>query len=273
MTIKRYKIIILLFVLGNLFLFSCTQNSPYKLKSQGQATQIVFNYLGKVNAVAIDSVTLTILLKGDTLEQKGYNWTGDIVDTLQLEVADSVEFYARAYNDSSTLVYEGNTITAIRDEAAQQVIIDMFAVLILGAELSTGFNPPEAYPLVNETVSVNFKVANVESLFGFTCEIIYDTAILLIDESGFTKGNFMGADAFGFIKVDGDTINIAVTRISGAGGVTGEGTLFNLNFMAVGVGLDTVRISSNNFSMKKEDGSDVDSLGNITIGEMVIDVK
>lgn len=95
-------------------------------------------------------------------------------------------------------------------------------------------------------------IESVTDLFGVSFELVYDSTVVSADS--LVVGDFLGTDVISFGHFSPDTASIAVTRKSGAGGVSGFGTIVYIYFHAVGTGTTPITFASD-IALKKEDGS------------------
>jgi len=136
-----------------------------------------------------------------------------------------------------------------------------------------GFDPPFIAAAAGQNLTLSLSAGNMTGLFGVSCEIAYDTALMTITEDSIAAGALLGSDPIRIFKVDGDTISIGLTRMAGQSGVSGSGVLATLRFRLRKAGDDTLMISGNGFHMIKENGGEVDYIGQVKKGTSEIKIK
>ena len=112
-----------------------------------------------------------------------------------------------------------------------------------GAVLS--FEPASITQPVNSTFMVNVSMGNAQNVFSVPAQISYDPKILqLVNVS---NGGMLGKDGQTVALVHRDdpangTLQITATRPPGSGGISGQGPVFTLTFMAKAQGQSTLAI-------------------------------
>lgn len=108
------------------------------------------------------------------------------------------------------------------------------------------FEPAATNQQVNSTFVVNVSLSNANNVYSVPSQISYDPKILqLVNVS---NGGFLGKDGQPVALVHRDdpssgTLQVTATRPPGSGGVSGQGPVFSLTFMAKAAGQTTVSIS------------------------------
>jgi general secretion pathway protein D len=108
------------------------------------------------------------------------------------------------------------------------------------------FEPAATNQAVNSTFVVNVSLSNAADVYSIPAQISYDPKILqLVNVS---NGGFLGKDGQPVALVHRDdpaagTLQITATRPPGSGGVSGQGPVFSLTFMAKAPGQATISIS------------------------------
>ncbi len=114
----------------------------------------------------------------------------------------------------------------------------------VGAVLS--FDPPTFSQSPGTTFAVNVSVTGAQNVYSIPAQINYDPKTLeLVNVS---SGPFLSKDGQAVALVNRNdpltgTLNITATRPPGAGGVSGDGQVFTLTFMAKGSGQSNLTIS------------------------------
>jgi general secretion pathway protein D len=107
------------------------------------------------------------------------------------------------------------------------------------------FDPPQLNQSVGSTFAVNVTVSGAQNLYSVPVQVSYDTRSLqLINVS---NGNFLSRDGQPVVIVHREDApgleQISATRPPGSGGVSGQGTVFTLTFMAKAAGQSTLSIT------------------------------
>lgn len=108
------------------------------------------------------------------------------------------------------------------------------------------FEPAAANQTVSSTFVVNVSMSNANNVYSVPTQISYDPKVLqLVNVS---NGGFLGKDGQPVALVHRDdpasgTLQITATRPPGSGGVSGQGPVFTLTFMAKAAGQATVSVS------------------------------
>jgi general secretion pathway protein D len=114
----------------------------------------------------------------------------------------------------------------------------------VGAVLS--FDPPTLSQSPGTTFAVNVSVTGAQNVYSVPAQVNYDPKSLeLVNVS---SGPFLGKDGQAVALVNRNdpitgTLNVTVTRPPGAGGVSGDGQVFTLTFMAKAPGQSNLTIS------------------------------
>jgi general secretion pathway protein D len=108
------------------------------------------------------------------------------------------------------------------------------------------FEPAATNQAVNATFAVNVSLSNAANVYSVPSQVTYDPKVLqLVNVS---NGGFLGKDGQPVALVHRDdpasgTLQITATRPPGSGGVSGQGPVFTLTFMAKAPGQATISIS------------------------------
>jgi general secretion pathway protein D len=108
------------------------------------------------------------------------------------------------------------------------------------------FEPAALNQAVNSTFVVNLSVSNASNMYSVPSQVSYDPKVLqLVNVS---NGGFLGKDGQPVALVHRDdpvsgTLQITATRPPGSGGVSGQGPVFTLTFMAKSPGQATISVS------------------------------
>lgn len=107
------------------------------------------------------------------------------------------------------------------------------------------FDPPQLNQSVGATFAVNVTVSGAQNLYSVPVQVSYDPQSLqLINVS---NGNFLSRDGQPVVIVHREDApgleQISATRPPGSGGVSGQGSVFTLTFMAKAAGQSTLSIT------------------------------
>jgi general secretion pathway protein D len=108
------------------------------------------------------------------------------------------------------------------------------------------FEPAATNQAVNSTFVVNVSMANAANVYSVPSQVSYDPKILqLVNVS---NGGFLGKDGQPVAIVHRDdpssgTLQVTATRPPGSGGISGQGPVFTLTFMAKAPGQATISVS------------------------------
>ncbi|HVZ19360.1 MAG TPA: cohesin domain-containing protein [Terriglobales bacterium] len=107
------------------------------------------------------------------------------------------------------------------------------------------FEPPTITQAANSTFMVNLSMGNAQNVFSVPAQISYDPKVLqLVNVS---NGGLLGKDGQPVALVHRDdaasgTLQVTATRPPGSGGVSGQGPVFSLTFMAKAAGQTTLAV-------------------------------
>jgi general secretion pathway protein D len=107
------------------------------------------------------------------------------------------------------------------------------------------FDPPQLNQAVGSTFAVNVTVSGAQNLYSVPVQVSYDPRSLqLINVS---NGNFLSRDGQPVVIVHREDApgleQVSATRPPGSGGVSGQGAVFTLTFMAKAPGQSTLSIT------------------------------
>ncbi len=104
---------------------------------------------------------------------------------------------------------------------------------------SFGFDPPGSTQKAGSTFAVNVVLSAAQNAYSVPLQLTYDPKVLQV--VNVSNGNFLSQDgqAVAVVHRDDDstgTLQVTATRPPGAGGVSGQGTVVTLTFMAKAAG-------------------------------------
>jgi general secretion pathway protein D len=107
------------------------------------------------------------------------------------------------------------------------------------------FDPPQVSQTVNSTFAVNVTITGGQNIYSVPLQMSYDPKSLqLVNVS---NGSFLSRDGQPVVIVHREDAagleQISATRPPGSGGVSGQGTVFTLTFMAKAPGQSTLSIT------------------------------
>jgi general secretion pathway protein D len=128
-----------------------------------------------------------------------------------------------------------------------------FVVIVFGAvparaDSVVSIQPSVSIPGVGETFDVLVEISSVSDLYAFQFDISFDPAILSAIDV--TEGSFLPGGGFTFFipgsidNIAGSISSTADILLSAVSGVSGSGTLADLQFQALTVGTSPVNLSN-----------------------------
>jgi general secretion pathway protein D len=111
---------------------------------------------------------------------------------------------------------------------------------------SFSFDPPAIAQPSGSTFTVNVQLTGAQNAYSVPLQVTYDPKLLQV--VNVSNGNFLSQDGQAVALVHRDdestgTLQITATRPPGATGISGEGTVVTLTFMAKSAGQSTLAIS------------------------------
>jgi len=246
-----------------LCVFSCTINQPYRPPHSGVSLQLITLSKERIDSNA--TILLSVAIEGDTIVTKKFADNKKTIDTLELPIADSVWFFATVIDDSGNLLYRGQTVKTVTEVDFVTITIDMERVLPESA-VYVGLSPKYSTAQVGQVLTIELIAQQAIDLFGFSCEILFDTTMVRILSDSMKVGTLLGSDVISIFKVDHDTLSIGITRKAGSGGVSGEGVISSFGIEPLRQGISNLRILDNNFKMTDSKGVEL-----VTVEELLKD--
>jgi len=138
--------------------------------------------------------------------------------------------------------------------------------------LSVRIVPSEITASVGGTFDVEVTVGGMTDLFGYSFEL--ECSADLLETVEVTQGDFLGNDSLFLSQTDPDTLSIGATRKAGTVGMSGSGVIARITFRCITPGQTELRfIRNDDFAFHKEDGTDVDNLDQIAIGNAGVTIE
>jgi general secretion pathway protein D len=110
---------------------------------------------------------------------------------------------------------------------------------------SLRFDPAESTQAVGSTFTVNILYSGADAVYAVPIQLSYDPKVLQL--LNLSNGGFLAGDGQSVALVHREeppgTLQVSATRPPGAGGVTGEGAVFTLTFLAKTAGQSALIIS------------------------------
>jgi len=135
-----------------------------------------------------------------------------------------------------------------------------------------GFSPFTGDASVDDVIKVELGIRNVEGLFGFAADIIFDAEMLEPLESNFAPGDFLGSELVLLNYIENDTLSSAASKKFGDTPVDGSGILSTYEFRILKTGTVTISINSD-YDLIGEDGADIAGTDGFESGDLVITVE
>jgi general secretion pathway protein D len=111
---------------------------------------------------------------------------------------------------------------------------------------SFSFDPPSVTQAAGSSFAVNILLSGAQNVYSVPLQVSYDPKLLQV--ANVSNGSFLSQDGQAVVLANRDddttgTLQITATRPPGVGGVTGQGAIVTLTFMAKAVGQGTLTIS------------------------------
>ena len=111
---------------------------------------------------------------------------------------------------------------------------------------SFSFDPPSVTQASGSSFAVNILLSGAQNVYSVPLQVSYDPKLLQV--ANVSNGSFLSQDGQAVVLANRDdnttgTLQITATRPPGVGGVTGQGAIVTLTFMAKAVGQGTLTIS------------------------------
>jgi len=124
------------------------------------------------------------------------------------------------------------------------------------AGLTLGMDPRYLEIALGRTFAIEIWIEDVDSLFGASFELSYDSTRLAADSA--KAGSFLGSDVIFFSHTESGLASVSLTLKSGGAEVSGNGSLAVVYFHSTGTGTKDITFSSTT-ALRKANGSDVTS--------------
>ena len=139
--------------------------------------------------------------------------------------------------------------------------------------LISSMTPSEQIVGIDIEATFSVEIENITDLFAFSCEIVFDSTIVILPENPVTIGSFWSADYISTSVNDNDRLNVAIglVQTSGDDGLDGTGVLFD--FKVKGIQIGTSNLTFENLSLINEEGDPVDGFDDITLNNGLLIVQ
>jgi len=248
---KKVLLICLAVSAGGFLMMGCSKNDATTTIKPNSAPQAVTLKMTDSTAAAID---LSWTRNGDSdfacyrlYRTNGY--TNYLVKTISVQgdtaYKDSLLSPSHNYTYFVAVVDSGNL-------ASQSNLLPVSTLGITG--LTLGMDPRYLETASGRTFAIEVWVEDVDSLFGASFELCYDSTSLVADSA--RAGSFLGNDVLFFNRIESGLASVSVTLLSGAEEVSGSGSLAVVYFHSTGTGTKDITFSST-LALQKANGSDV----------------
>jgi hypothetical protein len=129
------------------------------------------------------------------------------------------------------------------------------------AVLTLGMEPRYLEMPSGRTFTTEVWIENVNSLFGASFELAYDSISLVADSA--KSGNFLGSDIVFFNHTEPGLASFSVTLKAGAAEISGNGSLAVVYFHSIGTGSKVITFSPT-VALRRANGSDVTGFTTLT---------
>jgi len=138
--------------------------------------------------------------------------------------------------------------------------------------LAVGIEPRVLTVANGSIFAISVWVESVTDLFGAAFEISFDSTKIVAESA--QQGSFLGSNVIFYPHCDSvsSSASVAVTRLDGAIGVSGHGTLATVYFHAVGTGSTTISFTSD-LALRKEDGASVNGFATVSKWDSRVSVQ
>lgn len=139
--------------------------------------------------------------------------------------------------------------------------------------LKLQFNPVTYTVPIYNPADFSIMVVNVENLFAFSAEIVFDSSVAELDPDTIVPGGFWGTDIVELSVIESGRLNISISlqQTANEDGISGNGTLLNISLEGINPG--TTNITFENLQMIDENGDDVTGFDTIEIinGNLIVE--
>ncbi len=158
------------------------------------------------------------------------------------------------------------------DDSSGTALLSWY-ITVEDTALLLGFNPDNISVAKSQGFSVDLIIKNSLDVFSLTSKIVFDTSMLIIAEDSISQGNFFSNKAISIFKIDGDTITIGLTLVSGANSVDGDGSLAELKFGTKTTGISELFFSERKLNVIGSNGNSVQGRASLIMKKCTIKVN
>lgn len=135
------------------------------------------------------------------------------------------------------------------------------------------FNPVEQTVPINTEIDYIIKIEDVEALFAFSAEIVFDNSVVELVPDAVVVGEFWNSDLVELSIVEDDrlSITIGLQQTTNEDGIDGNGELFTFSIKGVAIGESTLTFE--NLLMIDENGNEILNFDEIEItsGKLIVE--
>lgn len=264
------RIIRLLSLIAMLALVAgCSSNSP----NSGGSKEVVISSLLKEAGLGANITEILLVISGDGFETITHEL--DIIDgvatiTTDVPIGEDRLFEMTAFNNAGVPLYKGSAIADVFAGDVTEIDIKM-EPLVPMIRVSPMFSEVG----IEENKSISVFVHNIDSLFGASFRLEYDTA--LVEVVSIVAGNvFTGKDALFFTQTRPGYVAVAysIKGNQSAQGVSVDGTIAVITIAGKAAGTSPLQIPQETLSLIDWQGNSLPREGILFIeeGEIRIDV-
>lgn len=144
---------------------------------------------------------------------------------------------------------------------------------VVEEDLALKFNPAEQTVPENTEADFIIMVENVENLFAFSAEIVFDNTVAELVQDAVAVGGFWNSEIVELNVVEDDRLSIAISlqQTTNEDGIDGNGELFT--FSIEGLTMGQTNLTFENLQMIDENGSEIANFDDIEItnGKLIIE--
>lgn len=140
-------------------------------------------------------------------------------------------------------------------------------------DLILKFSPAEQTVPENTEAEYTVMLENVEGLFAFSAEIVFNNSIAELVEESVVLGNIWSSEVVGLNVVEDDRLSITVSlqQTPDTDGIDGDGELFS--FSIIGYTIGQTSLAFEQLQLIDENGDDIPNLNDIEItnGNLIVE--
>ena len=263
---KRVNLI-LLFVFSiviSMIIISCSDNET---EPDTEAPTIeITNPLDNAE-LASESI---IVITADANDNEGIDFVEFYIDSV-LVSSDNISPYQYEW-DTTNILGDHTIFAKAYDNANNSATSDVVTVTIIEM-LKLFISPSESLVSVDEEITLSVQIENVDALFAFSAEIVFDNSIAELVQDVVVIGGFWNSDVIELSIVEDDRlcITISLQQTANEDGIDGNGELFTFSIEGIAVGESDLTFE--NLIMIDENGNEVPNFDGIEItnGKIIVE--